>query len=63
MTVSQIQISPDIALRETLIESEQRRNRVMVLAQQLAEAQRENVELKDRVAALEATPETQPASP
>ena len=63
MTVSQIQISPDIALRETLIESEQRRNRVMVLAQQLVEAQRENVELKDRVAALEATPETQPASP
>jgi hypothetical protein len=61
--VTQIQISPDIALRETLIESEQRRNRVMVLAQQLVEAQRENVELKDRVAALEATPETQPASP
>lgn len=48
-----LQISTETALRETMIESEQRRNRVMVLAQQLADAtakltaaERELAELK-----------------
>lgn len=51
--MAQVQISPDVALRETMIESEQRRNRVMVLAQQLADAQAENVKLKERIGELE----------
>lgn len=53
--MSQIQVSPEIALRETLIESEQRRNRVMVLAQQLAEAQK-------RIAELEAARQSEPGA-
>lgn len=51
--MAQVQISPDVALRETMIESEQRRNRVMVLAQQLADAQAENAQLKERIDELE----------
>lgn len=50
--MAQVQISPDVALRETMIESEQRRNRVMVLAQQLADAQAENAQLKEQIREL-----------
>ncbi len=52
--MAQVQISPDVALRETMIESEQRRNRVLVLAQQLADAQAENAQLKEQIAVARA---------
>lgn len=44
--MSQIQISPDVMLRETMIENEWRRNRMLILAQEAADARGELAALK-----------------
>jgi hypothetical protein len=50
--MSQVQISTETALRETMIENEWRKGRMMILAQQLIDAQREKLELRQQVIGL-----------
>lgn len=52
--MAQVQISSETALRETMIESEWRRNRIMVLAQQIAETGKRVAELEAELAAVKA---------
>lgn len=60
--MTQVHVTTETAYREALIEAEQRRNRVLVLAQQLADSQMENATLKDQIAALQPKAVEPPAS-
>lgn len=54
--MNQVHVTTETAYREAIIEAEQRRNRVLVLAQQLADAQSENAALKEQLAELQPKP-------
>lgn len=56
--MSQIQISADVMLREIAIENEWRRNRMLILAQQLANAEA----AKEAVAEAKSGDKVEPAS-